>query len=129
MRGSNVFSVAQLYFQSDDFRGDVILHAAFAHPALKCLVRFECGRDVPCVLTTVPILSPGISSVVSTNAMVLIIDLVRSPETSALFYLSYPPLPRDPFITGRLSRSSVCIFYPNRRGKDRCARFFCSAWR
>jgi hypothetical protein len=67
--------------------------------------------------------SPGISSVVSTNAMVLIIDLVRSPETSALFYLSYPPLPRDPFITGRLS-SSVCIFYPNRRGKDRCARFF-----
>ena len=29
-----MFSVAQLYFQSDDFRGDVILHAAFAHPAL-----------------------------------------------------------------------------------------------
>jgi hypothetical protein len=47
---------------------------------------------------------------VSTNAMVFIINLVRSSEVSALFYV-YRADPRaDPFITGRLSRSSVCIF-------------------
>src|SRR5271165_7308937 len=38
--------------------------------------------------------------------------------------LIFAPFGADPFITGRLSRSSVCIFYPNRRGKDRCVRFF-----
>ena len=64
--------------------------------------------------------SPGSSGLVSTNAMVFIINLVRSSEVSALFYVYRA----DPFITGRLSRSSVCIFYPNRRGKDRCVRLF-----
>jgi hypothetical protein len=34
-----------LYFESDDFRADVRFYAAGSHPALKCLVRFECGRD------------------------------------------------------------------------------------
>jgi hypothetical protein len=29
----------------DDFRADVKLYSAGSHPALKCLVRFECGRD------------------------------------------------------------------------------------
>jgi hypothetical protein len=57
---------------------------------------------------------------VSTNAMVFIINLVRSSEVSALFYVYRA----DPFITGRLSCSSVCVFYPNRRGKDRCVRLF-----
>jgi hypothetical protein len=40
-----MLTVAQSYFQRHDFRGDVILHAAFSHPLLKCLVRFECGPD------------------------------------------------------------------------------------
>jgi hypothetical protein len=66
---------------------------------------------VPCVLTTVPILSPGISSLVSTNAMVLIINLVRSPEASSSFTYLALLCRADPFITGRLSRSTVCIFY------------------
>ena len=40
-----MLTVAQPYFESDDFRGDVILHAAFPHPLLKHLIRFECGLD------------------------------------------------------------------------------------
>ena len=40
-----MLAVAQPYFESDDFRGDVILHAAFPHPLLKHLIRFECGLD------------------------------------------------------------------------------------
>ena len=40
-----MLTVAQPYFQRDDFCGDVILHAAVAHPLLKRLVRFECGPD------------------------------------------------------------------------------------
>jgi hypothetical protein len=40
-----MLTVAQPYFQRDDFRGAVILHAAVAHPLLKRLVRFECGRN------------------------------------------------------------------------------------
>ena len=70
-----MLTVAQPYFESDDFGGDVILHAAFPHPPLKRLVRFECGPDslmLSCVLTIVPILSPGILSLVSINAIVLI---------------------------------------------------------
>jgi hypothetical protein len=39
-----MLTVAQSYFQRDD-RGDVILHAAFLHPLLKCFIRFECGPD------------------------------------------------------------------------------------
>jgi hypothetical protein len=51
-----MLTVAEPYFQRHDFRGDVILHAAFPHPLLKRLVRFERGnaaRIVSCVLTTV----------------------------------------------------------------------------
>ena len=40
-----MLSVAQPHFESDDFRGDVILYAAFSHPLLKRLARFECGPD------------------------------------------------------------------------------------
>ena len=40
-----MLTVAQPYFESDDFRGDMILYAAFPHPLLKRLVRFECGPD------------------------------------------------------------------------------------
>ena len=40
-----MLTVAQPYFESHDFRGDVILYAAFPHPLLKRLVRFECGPD------------------------------------------------------------------------------------
>jgi hypothetical protein len=40
-----MLAVAQPYFESDDFRGDVIIHAAFPHPLLKHLIRFECGLD------------------------------------------------------------------------------------
>ena len=40
-----MLTVAEPYFESDDFRGDVILHAAFPHPLLKCLIRFERGPD------------------------------------------------------------------------------------
>ena len=40
-----MLTVAESYFESDDFRGDVILHAAVAHPLLKCLIRFERGPD------------------------------------------------------------------------------------
>src|SRR5258708_39972589 len=40
-----MLTVAQPYFQRHDFRGDVILHAAFPHPLLKCLIRFERGPD------------------------------------------------------------------------------------
>ena len=40
-----MLTVAQPYFESDDFGGDVILHAAFPHSLLKRLIRFECGRD------------------------------------------------------------------------------------
>jgi len=40
-----MLTVAQPYFESDDFRGDVILHAAFPHPLLKRLIRFERGPD------------------------------------------------------------------------------------
>ena len=40
-----MLSVAEPYFESDDFRGDVILHAAFPHPLLKRLIRFKCGLD------------------------------------------------------------------------------------
>jgi len=40
-----MLTVAQPYFESDDFGGDVILHAAFPHPPLKRLVRLECGPD------------------------------------------------------------------------------------
>jgi hypothetical protein len=40
-----MLTVAQPYFESDDFRGDVLLYAAFPHPLLKRLVRFECGPD------------------------------------------------------------------------------------
>jgi len=39
-----MLTVAESYFESDDFRGDV-LHAAFPHPLLKCLIRFERGPD------------------------------------------------------------------------------------
>ena len=67
-----MLTVAESYFESDDFGGDVILHAAFPHPLLKRLVRFERGPDSRCVLTTVPMLSPGILSLVSINAIVLI---------------------------------------------------------
>jgi hypothetical protein len=34
-----MLNVAQPYFESDDFRGDVILYAAFPHPLLKQNVR------------------------------------------------------------------------------------------
>ena len=65
--------VAQPYFQRDDFRWDMVLHAAFPHPLLRCLVRFECGPDslmrtddrAECSL-------PVFSSLVSINAIVLI---------------------------------------------------------
>ena len=40
-----MLTVAQPYFESDDFGGDVILHAAFPHPPLERLVRLECGPD------------------------------------------------------------------------------------
>jgi hypothetical protein len=40
-----MLTVAESYFESDDFRGDVILHVAFPHPLLKCLIRFERGPD------------------------------------------------------------------------------------
>jgi hypothetical protein len=40
-----MLTVAESYFESDDFRGDVILHAAFPHPLLKRLIRFERGPD------------------------------------------------------------------------------------
>jgi hypothetical protein len=40
-----MLTVAESYFESDDFCGDVILHAAVAHPLLKRLVRFECGPN------------------------------------------------------------------------------------
>ena len=40
-----MLTVAQPYFESDDFRGDVIFYAAFPHPPLKRLIRFECGPD------------------------------------------------------------------------------------
>ena len=36
----HMLTVAQPYFQRDDFCGDVILHAAFPHPLLKRLIRF-----------------------------------------------------------------------------------------
>jgi hypothetical protein len=38
-----MLSVAESYFESDDFRRDVILYAAFPHPLLKRLICFECG--------------------------------------------------------------------------------------
>jgi hypothetical protein len=38
-----MLTVAQSYLKSDDFRGDVILHAAFLHPLLKRLIRFKRG--------------------------------------------------------------------------------------
>ena len=41
----HLLTVAEPYFESDDFRGNVILHAAFPHPLLKHLIRFECGLD------------------------------------------------------------------------------------
>jgi hypothetical protein len=46
-----MLTVAQPYFQRHDFRGDVILHAAFPHPLLKCQglggpVVVSCG-DLP----------------------------------------------------------------------------------
>ena len=44
------------------------------------VAKLNAAAIVPCVLTTVPILSPGISSLVSTNAMLFIINLVRSSE-------------------------------------------------
>src|SRR5271170_8526908 len=47
------------------FRGDVILHAAFPHPPPKRLVALNAAQIVSCVLTTVPMLSPGILSLVS----------------------------------------------------------------
>ena len=40
-----MLTVAQSYFQRDDFGGDMILHAAFPHPLLKRLIRFERGPD------------------------------------------------------------------------------------
>jgi hypothetical protein len=40
-----MLTVVQPCFQRYDFRGDVILHAAFPHPLLKCLIRFERGPD------------------------------------------------------------------------------------
>jgi hypothetical protein len=40
-----MLSVTEPYFESDDFRGDVILHAAFPHPLLKRLIRCKCGLD------------------------------------------------------------------------------------
>ena len=40
-----MLAVAQPYSESDDFRGDVILYAAFPHPLLKHLIRFERGLD------------------------------------------------------------------------------------
>jgi hypothetical protein len=40
-----MLAAAEPYFESDDFCGDVILHAAVAHPLLKCLIRFERGPD------------------------------------------------------------------------------------
>jgi hypothetical protein len=56
-----MLTVAQPYFKRHDFRGDVILHAAFPHPLFKRLIRFERGPDSSCVLTTVPMLLPGIT--------------------------------------------------------------------
>jgi hypothetical protein len=41
----HMLTVAESYFESDDFRGDVILRAAFPHPLLKRLIRFERGPD------------------------------------------------------------------------------------
>src|ERR1700742_3543688 len=43
--GMDMLTVAQPYFESDDFRGDVVLYAAFSHPLLKRLIRFERGLD------------------------------------------------------------------------------------
>jgi hypothetical protein len=61
-----MLTVAEPYFESDDFRGGyVILHAAFAHPLLKRLIALNAARIVSCVLTIVPMLSPGILSLVS----------------------------------------------------------------
>jgi hypothetical protein len=62
-----MLTVAESYFESDDFGGDVILHAAFSHSLLNA------ARIVSCVLTTGPMLSPGILSLVSINAIVLIV--------------------------------------------------------
>jgi len=67
-----MLAVAQPYFESDDFCGNVILHVAFPHPLLKHLILFECGLIVSCVLTIVPMLFSGILSLVSINAIVLI---------------------------------------------------------
>jgi hypothetical protein len=41
----DMLAVAQPYFESNDFCGDVILYAAFPHPLLKYLIGFECGLD------------------------------------------------------------------------------------
>jgi len=38
-------TVAESYFQRHDFGGDVILHAAVAHPLLKRLVRLNAAPD------------------------------------------------------------------------------------
>jgi hypothetical protein len=59
-----MLAVAQPYFESDDFCGNVILHVAFPHPLLKHLILFECGLIVSCVLTIVPMLFSGILSLV-----------------------------------------------------------------
>jgi hypothetical protein len=41
----DMLTVAQPYFESHDFRGNMVLYAAFSHPLLKHLIRFERGLD------------------------------------------------------------------------------------
>jgi hypothetical protein len=80
-----------------------------ANIALNASFALNAAAIVPCVLTTVPILSPGISSVVSTNAMVLIINLVRSPETSA-YLTAQCPIPDDlAFVARRRKQPSPLL--------------------
>jgi hypothetical protein len=47
----DMLTVAQPYFQRHDFRGDMILHAAFPHPLLKRFIALHAARIVSCVLT------------------------------------------------------------------------------
>jgi hypothetical protein len=63
---------------------------------------------------TVPILSPGISSLVSTNAMAFIINLVRSSEVSALFFPLLRILPSFAALTPSLQGgfpAAVFVFF------------------
>ena len=80
-----MLTVAQPYFESDDFRGDVVLYAAFSHPLLKRLIRFERGLD-RLMCTGVPMLSPGILSLVSINAIMLMCLLAPVKSVAAREY-------------------------------------------